>query len=66
MRLLDSTDSNLKHPKEDIQQSAVAALHALTRTYFPVGENGPLQCLQSRIADSFVQIILSDDNVAVK
>jgi hypothetical protein len=47
-----------------VQQAAVAALHALTRTYFPVGISGPSQRLQKRIVDTFVQTILSDNNAA--
>ena len=64
MGFLDSIDSNLKHPNEYIQKAAVAALHALTRTYFPVGESGPSQRLQGRVVDTFVTIIFSDDNAA--
>ncbi len=64
VRMLDSVDSNLKHPKEDIQQAAVGALYALTRTYFPVGINGPSQRLQNRIVDTFIKIILNDNNAA--
>ena len=48
LRLLDSIDATLKHPLEHIQQSAVAALKAVLRNWFPAGADGPSERLQKR------------------
>jgi len=65
VKLLDSVDIHLKHPNEQIQKEAVAALHALTRAYFPVGPNGPSERLQKRVVDNYIQLIRNSENVAV-
>ena len=41
VRLLDSIDECVRHPADDVQTPAVAAVRAFTRAYFPVGTNGP-------------------------
>ena len=64
MRLLDSVDSNLKHPKELVQNAGVASLHALTRTYFPVKKTGPSERLQGRIVDKYIELANTSENVA--
>lgn len=62
--LLDSLDTNLKHPKEDIQQAAAKALAAVTRSYFPVGEQGPSERLQKRLVGKYVDAVRNDENPA--
>ena len=52
VRLLDSVDACLVHPKEDIQKSAARALDALLTKYFPVSSKGPSLRLQNRVVDS--------------
>ena len=64
VKLLDSVDTCLKHPKEEIQEVAAAALGALTRSYFPVGPNGPSDRLQKRVVDKYVDILRTEDNPA--
>jgi tubulin-specific chaperone D len=54
VRLLDSIDENIKHTNDSIQIAAAAALAALMRSYFPVGEKGPSSRLQSRVVDKFI------------
>jgi hypothetical protein len=63
--LLDTVDASIPHPSEPIQESACKALESLTVTYFPVGENGPSQRLQTRVVDKFVSIVAKSDNPAV-
>lgn len=43
LRLLDSVDDCLKHPIEETQTKAVAAVKAFTAVYFPVGDKGRVQ-----------------------
>ena len=62
--LLDSLDANLKHPKEDIQQAAAKALAAVTRSYFPVGEQGPSERLQKRLVGKYVDAVRNEENPA--
>ena len=62
--LLDTIDANLKHPKEDIQEAAAEALYAMTRSYFPVGENGPSDRLQKRMVDTYITSVRTDENPA--
>ena len=64
VKLLDSVDACLKHPKEEIQEVAAAALGALTRSYFPVGPSGPSDRLQKRVVDKYVDILCTEDNPA--
>lgn len=64
VKLLDSVDACLKHPKEEIQEGAAAALGALTRSYFPVGLNGPSDRLQKRVVDKYIDILRTEDNPA--
>jgi len=64
VKLLDSVDACLKHPKEEIQEVAAAALGALTRSYFPVGPSGPSDRLQKRVVDKYVDILRTEDNPA--
>ena len=40
LRLLDSVDENLRHPVEEVQEGAVAAVRAFTRSYFGGGGGG--------------------------
>jgi len=62
--LLDSLDVNLKHPNEDIQNAAAAALSALMNEYFPLSDNGPSERLQNRVVNSYIKIIYEDENAA--
>lgn len=62
--LLDSLDVNLKHPNEDIQQAATAALSALMISYFPVGANGPSERLQDRVVNNYIKLIREEENPA--
>jgi tubulin-specific chaperone D len=62
--LLDSVDENLKHPNENIQQAAGAALAALMRSYFPVRETGPSDRLQKRVVDKYTNLVNTSDNPA--
>jgi len=62
--LLDSLDSNLKHPSEEIQSSAAVALAKLMESSFPVGTNGPSDRLQKRVIDKYIEIITKEDNAA--
>jgi len=64
VRLLDSLDANLKHPKENIQIAASNALHALMRSYFPVGAKGPSDRLQKRVVSKYIDIITRSVNPA--
>ena len=64
VKLLDSVDACLKHPKEDVQEAAAAALGSLTRSYFPVGPSGPSDRLQKRVVNKYVDIVVTDDNPA--
>lgn len=61
VRLLDSIDESIKHPGEDVQLQAVAAVRAYTRAYFPVGSAGPSARLQARIVDKYIQTLNSAD-----
>lgn len=63
--ILDSVDSNLRHPKEEIQEAAAKALFAVTRSYFSVGEEGPSERLQKRIVEAYIQAVNTDENPAV-
>jgi hypothetical protein len=62
--LLDSLDVNLKHPNEDIQKAAVAALCALMNSYFPVGPKGPSERLQSRVVNNYIKLVKEEENPA--
>ena len=62
--ILDSLDTNLKHPNENIQKAAADALYAVTRSYFPVGENGPSDRLHSRVVKMYTTAVNTDDNPA--
>jgi hypothetical protein len=62
--LLDTLDANLKHPNEDIQNAAAKALHAVTRSYFPVGTNGPSDRLHRRLVAKYIDAIKTEDNPA--
>ncbi len=62
--LLDSLDINMKHPNEDIQKAAAAALSALMDAYFPVGANGPSERLQNRVVNNYIKIIREEENAA--
>ncbi len=62
--ILDGLDTNLKHPNEVIQNAAAAALNALMRSYFPVGQNGPSERLQNRVVDKYIKAVKEDDNPA--
>ena len=64
VKLLDSLDVCLKHPNEEVQEAAAAALSSLTRSYFPVGPNGPSDRLQKRVVDKYVDIVRTEDNPA--
>ena len=64
VELLDTIDTCLKHPNEEIQQAAASAIGALMRTYFPVGANGPSGRLQKRVIDKYVSIVDTEDNPA--
>ena len=64
VRLLDSVDACLVHPKEDIQKSAAKALNALLTYYFPVSVKGPSSRLQSRVVDKYISIVQLEDNPA--
>ncbi|CAN0524216.1 unnamed protein product, partial [Laminaria digitata] len=48
LRLLDSVDESLRHPVESVQISATAAVKAVLKNWFPVGENGPSERLRTR------------------
>lgn len=62
--LLDSLDVNLRHPNDEIQKAAAKALYAITRSYFPVGENGPSDRLHSRLVQKYINAIRTEDNPA--
>eukprot|EP00986_Skeletonema_menzelii_P017354 scaffold19153_cov80-Skeletonema_menzelii.AAC.9 len=64
VRLLDSVDACLIHPKEEIQNSAAEALRSLMRTNFPVSEKGPSTRLQARVIDKYISIVNTEDNPA--
>lgn len=64
VRLLDSIDTCLAHPNEDIQQAAARAVKALLTNYFPVSNKGPSQRLQGRVVDKYVSIVKTEDNPA--
>jgi tubulin-specific chaperone D len=64
VRLLDSVDASIRHPIEQVQLDACKALSELTRSYFPVSENGPLERLQKRVMDAFVDAVSTSDNPA--
>ena len=64
VRLLDSVDACLIHPKEEIQNSAAEALRSLMRYHFPVTEKGPSTRLQARVIDKYISIINTEDNPA--
>eukprot|EP00934_Nitzschia_sp_Nitz4_P009143 Nitzschia sp. Nitz4//scaffold179_size51476//40380//44226//NITZ4_006931-RA/size51476-processed-gene-0.18-mRNA-1//-1//CDS//3329539231//9133//frame0 len=64
VRMLDSVDASIPHPNETIQQQACNALHALTRSYFPVGVNGPSDRLQKRVVDNYVSLVKTSTNPA--
>ena len=64
MRLLDSIDACLPHPKEDIQVAACDALRDLTCNYFPVGPSGPSDRLQKRVVDKYLATANSSENPA--
>jgi hypothetical protein len=62
--LLDSLDSNLRHPNEEIQKAAAKALYAVTRAYFPVGESGPSDRLHLRIVQKYINAVRTEENPA--
>lgn len=64
VRYLDSVDTCLKHPSGFIQEAASNALHALMRSYFPVGARGPSERLQKRVVDYYIQIVSTSINPA--
>ena len=64
VRLLDSVDACLVHPKEDIQKCAALALNALLSHYFPVSSKGPSSRLQGRVVDKYISIVQTEDNPA--
>lgn len=64
VRLLDSVDSCLLHPNEDIQNSAAEALRSLMSHHFPVSEKGPSTRLHTRVVDKYMSIINTEDNPA--
>lgn len=64
VRLLDSVDACLVHPKEEISHSAARALNALLTHYFPVSIKGPSSRLQNRVVDKYISIVETDDNPA--
>jgi len=64
VRLLDSVDACLVHPKEEIQKSATKALNALLTYYFPVSVKGPSSRLQSRVVDKYISTVQTEDNPA--
>jgi hypothetical protein len=64
VRLLDSIDSNLSHPSENVQSSSAAALKALMRSYFPVSSTGPSERLQARVVSKYTEIVRKEDNAA--
>ena len=64
VRLLDSVDGCLVHPKEDIQKSAARALNALLSKYFPVSSKGPSSRLQARVVDKYISQVRTEDNPA--
>ena len=61
VRLLDSIDECIRHPADDVQAQAVAAIRAFTRAYFPVGSSGPSARLQARLVDKYVQTLRTAD-----
>ena len=61
VRLLDSIDECVRHPADDVQTQAVAAVRAFTRAYFPVGTSGPSARLQARLVDKYVQTLRTAD-----
>ena len=65
LRLLDSIDENLRHPVEDVQSQAVAAMRAFALAYFGGGDAAPSARLQARVVDKYRALIDTDDNVAV-
>ena len=64
VRLLDSIDSCIPHPNEEIQEQATLALSQLMSVYFPVGPNGPSDRLQKRVIDKYVHQIQTSLNPA--
>ncbi len=64
VRLLDSIDACIPHPKEDIQEQATLALAHITRAYFPVGPLGPSDRLQKRILEKYVNQVKTSLNPA--
>jgi len=64
VRLLDSVDACLVHPKEEIQKSAAKALNALLIYHFPVSVKGPSSRLQARVVDKYISIVQTEDNPA--
>lgn len=55
----------MRHPKEEVQKGAAAALFAFTRSYFPVGKEGPSDRLQARVVDKYINDSLNDVNPAI-
>ncbi|CAN0378904.1 unnamed protein product, partial [Hapterophycus canaliculatus] len=48
LRLLDSIHETLRHAVESVQLSATAALKAVLKHWFPVGQDGPSERLRTR------------------
>lgn len=64
VRLLDSIDSSLSHPNEDVQAAASLSLKALLANHFPVSASGPSERLQKRVVDKYTEILDTESNAA--
>jgi hypothetical protein len=64
VRLLDSIDACIPHPKHEIQEQATVALSRLMQVYFPVGPTGPSDRLQKRVVDKYVKEVKTSINPA--
>lgn len=64
VRFLDTVEANITHPSEEICICACQSIGSLLTTYFPVGQRGPSERLQSRVVDKFVKVASTSDNPA--
>eukprot|EP00752_Nemacystus_decipiens_P005667 g5128.t1 len=65
LRLLDSVDESLRHAVESVQLSAMAALKAVLKNWFPVGQDGPSERLRARTVGLYVTGLRTEENAAV-
>ncbi|CAM9179699.1 unnamed protein product [Scytosiphon promiscuus] len=65
LRLLDSIHESLRHAVESVQISATAALKAVLKHWFPVGQDGPSERLRARTIGLYVTGLRTEENAAV-